>query len=136
MCHYPQEDNHIRATIEAYERSRIGNTPEELPPDPEGMNDQRAAAGESALIYFADKHGERAGGEEQNLAELLVDLAHYCDRNSLNLAAIWERAATHYNEETDNQGEQMDTIPSSYSEPESESECECEDPAHIHPERF
>jgi hypothetical protein len=95
-----------------------------LPPDPEGMNDQRANAGGMTLAYFAMTHGELADDnslDAQNMTDLLADLAHYCDREGLNLTTIWESAAHHYAEETDNQGEQMDAIPSNYGERESES---------------
>jgi hypothetical protein len=84
----------------------------DLPPDPEGMNEQRASAAGETLAFFAMKAGELGddnGLDEQNLTDLLADLAHYCDREEgLNLTAIWERARTHYEEETGNQGKQFE----------------------------
>ena len=86
-----------------------------LPPDPEGMNDERAISADQTLDNFAQNHGElyptqtddeRRQLEAQNLADLLSNFGHYCDRAGLTLADILTTAANHYNAETDNQGPQ------------------------------
>jgi hypothetical protein len=80
-----------------------------LPSDPEDMNDARAEWAGDALAYFARKHGEEEEGcEAQNLADLLADLAHYCDRNGLSLDGCLTTAQMHYAEETDHEGAQFD----------------------------
>jgi hypothetical protein len=86
----------------------------DIPPDPDEMNAERAAAAEAALMHFVRNFGEgdddglTADLKEQNLSDLLGDLAHYCDRNELSLSGCFERAAMHYAAETDNQGTQFD----------------------------
>jgi len=86
-----------------------------LPPDPEGMNQQRADAADETLDFFAQNHGELYSTENederreliaQNLSDLLANFAHYCDREGVALADCLRRAANHYNEETDDQGAQ------------------------------
>ena len=80
-----------------------------LPSDPEDMNDARAEWAGDSLAYFAKKHGEEEEGcEAQNLADLLADLAHYCDRNGLSLDGCLTTAQMHYAEETDHEGAQFD----------------------------
>jgi len=86
---------------------------DELPPDPEEMNDKRALAARRALLYFArdfgetDDRGELAELAEQNITDLLVDLAHYCDRENLLLRECILRAGRGYAEETKRQGMQF-----------------------------
>jgi hypothetical protein len=98
-------------------RTRIGNTPSTgLPPDPEGMNDERAEWALSTIQAFGTTTGEcfydfdgqeRDAILQQNISDLLGDLAHLCDREGVNLRAMLDRAEHHYNEETDNEGEQF-----------------------------
>lgn len=86
------------------------------PPDPEGMNKDRAEWARVAVQAFATQTGldtdAAADGIATAITDLLADLGHLCDREGLSLPAIWQTAAMHYNEETDNQGDQLDTIPS------------------------
>jgi hypothetical protein len=81
--------------------------PNELPSDPEDMNDERAYWAGETLDYFTRTHGEEEGGRQQNLVDLLADLAHYCDRNELSFESCLESARNHYCEETDNTGTQL-----------------------------
>lgn len=70
-----------------------------LPPDPEGMNDERAGWAEDTLDHFRAVTGT---DEEDALADLLCDLMHWCDRNAINTTfeAELEKARQHYREET------------------------------------
>ena len=86
-----------------------------LPPDPEGMNEQRATSADQTLDFYAQNHGElyptqtddeRRDLIAQNLSDLFASFAHLCDREGLELADLLRCAANHYNEETDNQGAQ------------------------------
>lgn len=79
----------------------------EVPPDPEEMNDRRADAAENVLRLFTKDMGEEGEGlEVQNLTDLISDFAHYCDRQGIQFAEILRMASFHYNEETDNEGQQ------------------------------
>ena len=86
-----------------------------LPPDPEDQNPERAAAAKRALdafardcgeVYECDTPDETRELAEQNLSDLLCNLAHYCDRIGLKMADCLRRAAMHYGEESDNEGTQ------------------------------
>src|SRR5258706_116142 len=68
-----------------------------LPPDPEGMNDKRAAWGERAIVEFQKATGT---DREDALSDLLADLFHWCDRNGFDFEHELERARGHYDEET------------------------------------
>ena len=86
---------------------------EGLPPNPEDMNDKRAAAAERALLSFAADFGELVEGEDftsQNLGDLMADFAHLCDRKGLDFGGLLEKAAGYYKEETDNEGRQFEKI--------------------------
>jgi hypothetical protein len=84
-----------------------------VPLDPEEMNQKRANAAERALLVFAQDFGETdewkylGGLAEQNLADLLADLAHFCDRNQVQMKNCLSIAASHYAEETDHTGTQF-----------------------------
>jgi len=84
-----------------------------LPPDPDEMNDKRALAAKRALLYFAcdfgetDDCGELGEFGEQNLSDLLVDFAHYCDREDLSFFECLMRARRSYAEETEDFGTQF-----------------------------
>jgi hypothetical protein len=69
----------------------------DLPPDPEGMNDDRAAWAGRALAAFRQETGcdlEDAPGE------LLADLMHWSDRNRFDFELALDRARVHYAAET------------------------------------
>lgn len=72
----------------------------ELPPDPEGMNDKRAAWAGAALATFVQGTGSE---EEDALGDLLTDLMHYSDRKSYDFDAALDRAHAHYEAETANE---------------------------------
>lgn len=68
-----------------------------LPPDPEGMNDGRAAWAGAALRHFQSATGTDDGDA---LTDLLGDLLHWCDRNRRDFDADLSRARMHYEAET------------------------------------
>lgn len=73
-----------------------------LPPDPEGMNDDRAQWAQQAITTFAVTTG-MAGANEENitiLGDLLADIMHWCDRNDLRFEDVLAHARSHYQEET------------------------------------
>jgi hypothetical protein len=76
-------------------------------PDPEEMNDQRSDWAGDALYHYSNEHGED-DADQQNLSELLCNLAHWCDRNGVSFATALTTAEVHYNEETDHKGKQFE----------------------------
>lgn len=87
----------VLATFHARPSSApLGRSPN-LPPDPGGMNDLRAAWAGESLRTFIDETG---GDEEDALADLLGDLMHWCDRNNHDFDAALDRARFHYDVET------------------------------------
>jgi len=69
-----------------------------LPPDPEQMNDERSDWAATALDKFRQVTGTDEGDA---LADLLVDLMHWCDRHpEYHFASELARAERHYAEET------------------------------------
>jgi hypothetical protein len=87
-----------------------------VPPDPEDMNNKRAAAAGQALLDFAVDFGETDDRRElgsfaqQNLADLLTNFAHYCDRQGISLLACLSKARSNYAEETDSFGRQFSAL--------------------------
>jgi hypothetical protein len=73
-----------------------------LPPDPEEMNDQRAAWAEDALEQFASQTRHRADDRdwEEIVSDFLSNMHHFCDRAGLNWGACVDRGHDHYYEET------------------------------------
>jgi hypothetical protein len=69
----------------------------ELPPDPEGMNDARAAWADEAIRTFMTTTGTDF---EDSLGDLLCDLMHWSDRNNFDFKLALDRARGHYLEET------------------------------------
>lgn len=72
-----------------------------VPPDPEGMNDERAEWAEQALTTFGEAtRGDYLEDPRSNLVDLLCDLRHWADRNAIDFpAALWS-SEVHYTEET------------------------------------
>ena len=70
---------------------------QDLPPDPEGRNDYRAACAGFAMAKFMEIAGT---DEESALGDLLVDLMHWSDRNNYDFDAALDRARVHYDAET------------------------------------
>lgn len=72
---------------------------DELPPDPDSQNDDRAAWARHALTAFRRLTGT---DREDALCDLLCDLMHLCDRDKRlgEFTAQLERAREHYEAET------------------------------------
>lgn len=70
-----------------------------LPPDPEGMNNQRAEwAGEALRKFQRDTSCDE--DDETVLGDLLCDLMHWCDREKVDFHVALRRGQDHYREET------------------------------------
>jgi hypothetical protein len=88
-----------------------------IPPDAtadEGIsNAERANWAEAALMAFGRATGAVSSSigdiEEPFLivADLLADIAHWCDRNSVELQSAMRYAARHYSTETGAEGRQL-----------------------------
>lgn len=78
-------------------------TTNQLPADLEGMNDDRADWARSAAKAFAKRTGQTVEGDgwDTIIMDLIADLAHFCDREGLELEDLVQRAANHYDAETD-----------------------------------
>ena len=78
------------------------------------QNLRRALAAESALATFATLRGETdelgtlGRFTEQNLIDLLTDLAHFCDARNLRMEKCFRTARMHYLEERGPKGAQFD----------------------------
>ena len=71
--------------------------PTQLPPDPEGMNDDRAAHADTALdAYMAETRAD----PHDALQDLLADLHHWADRNGFAFDACLKHARRLYADET------------------------------------
>ena len=68
-----------------------------LPPDPEGMNDDRAEWAAAALRHFRCITSTDDGDV---IGDLLADLMHWCDRNGVEFDTALSRARRHYEAET------------------------------------
>jgi hypothetical protein len=73
-----------------------------LPPDPEEMNDQRAAWAQESLEQFASETRYRPEDRdwEEIVSDFLSNVRHFCDRTDVNWVACVNRADNHYYEET------------------------------------
>jgi hypothetical protein len=67
-----------------------------LPPDPEGLNDNRVHWAAAAFQCFQDE----TGADDEALGDLLCDLMHWCDRSSSDFEAALSTARMHYDAET------------------------------------
>lgn len=70
-------------------------------------NDKRAETAQACLDLFMKQTG---CDPENALADLLTNLAHWCDRNDTEFEDELRRAAMNYGEETDGRGAQLDDI--------------------------
>jgi hypothetical protein len=68
-----------------------------LPPDPDGMNDDRSAWAGAALVIFMQVTGTE---EADALGDLLADLMHWADRKGNDFDAALHSARSHYEAET------------------------------------
>ncbi len=71
--------------------------PRRVPPDPEWMNDKRAAWAATALHSFMEETGT---DEEDAVCDLLADLLHWCDRHGYDFDVELGRGRSHYDAET------------------------------------
>lgn len=72
-----------------------------LPPDPEGMNDDRAGWADTAIAAFRKATGT---DEADAVSDLIADLRHWCDRKELPWEAELARGLEHYRIETSPEG--------------------------------
>ena len=79
-----------------------------LPPDPDNMNDARADWAGAALSAFMQETGT---DEEDALGDLLADLMHWADRNGYEFDAALDRARGHYEAEIIALEQHMETQP-------------------------
>lgn len=77
--------------------SRLHITQSALPPDPEDMNDNRAAWANIAVRAF---QAETGTDDEDALSDLLADLMHWSDRKNYDFDAALCRGRGHYEAET------------------------------------
>lgn len=84
------EDPHERVTFDEHEARA-------LPPDPDGMNEERAEWADAAVSAF---QAETRVDLEDALCDLLADLMHWSDRNGFDFDNELRRARDHYDEET------------------------------------
>jgi hypothetical protein len=76
-------------------------------------NNQRASWAEAVILAFGQRTGSIAnaiGDREEPfliVADLLADLAHWCDRNELDLQSAIQYASRHYHTETGATGKQL-----------------------------
>lgn len=68
-----------------------------LPPDPDGMNDERAGLAKSAMDALPVDGDVPA---ENRVRDLLCNLHHWCDRNGIDFDSIAEEAEGSYRSET------------------------------------
>lgn len=90
--------------------------PNKLPPDPHSMNESRARWGQRVLS-FCDRFGDPSDypatkkqireNLEEKLADLVADLAHFCDKENLSMKKAIKSATRRYQITTDHQGTQL-----------------------------
>jgi len=68
-----------------------------LPPDPEGMNNDRAEWAACAIRHFQCQTGT---DWTDAVCDLLCDLMHFCDREGFDFREELDRAQMHYEAET------------------------------------
>jgi hypothetical protein len=90
----PVEIDEAAGTI-TYEADNGSKT--DLPPDPDGMNDDRSAWAGTALALFMQLTGTE---EEDALGDLLADLMHWADRKGYDFDVALQCARIHYEAET------------------------------------
>ena len=71
--------------------------PAPLPPDPDGMNFDRASWADQAISAF---RGATGTDREDALSDLLADLMHWADRAGYGFDEALDRARAHYEAET------------------------------------
>lgn len=87
--------------------------PPDATADEDVTNDERASWAEVGLLAFGQRTGmahEAVGDDEDPfliVSDLLADLAHWCDRNGVDMQAAIRHATKHYQTETGSQGRQL-----------------------------
>ncbi len=71
-------------------------------PDPDQLNDKRAAWAEKALDAF--QKATRCEPGDQALADLIADLRHWADREDICWDKAYAAGMEHYEEETADDG--------------------------------
>jgi len=72
-----------------------------LPPDPEGMNDERAQWAHEGLKTYAAATGMSIEVKPDDAAsDFLADVMHWCDRHGQDFEHLLARARNHYDAET------------------------------------
>lgn len=69
----------------------------QLPPDPEGLNDDRAEWAGQALHHFVGITGTE---RDDMVADLIGNIRHWCDRNGFDFERELARGWEFYEEET------------------------------------
>jgi hypothetical protein len=104
----PKQQERRRQLWRKQLNGQLPPSPEDIPEDdPDmdaGFNNHRAQWASLALQTFVLATGSDL---EDSVADLLTDLAHWCDRHGLYLSHEFERAKDHYDAETDGTGEQF-----------------------------
>lgn len=79
-------------------------------------NDERASWAEVSLLAYGQRTGtvgETVGDDEDPflvIGDLLADLAHWCDRNGIDLQLALGYATRHYQKETGSEGKQLPIV--------------------------
>jgi hypothetical protein len=87
----------LEITADQLRALRAKTRAQPLPPDPEGMNDRRAAWAGQAIAAFIAATGT---DQEDAVCDLLADLMHWCDRHGQDFGHEQARAQDHYDAET------------------------------------
>jgi len=90
-------DASISAGRAAIAKATGGQSTVKLPPDPEGMNNDRAEWAACCIRHFQCQTGT---DWEDAVCDLLGDLMHFCDREGFDFRHELNRARTHYEAET------------------------------------
>lgn len=99
---------HLTKILRREKNAKNPRTPrtEGLPPDPDEMNDERAAFVEIAIEAFAVETGsDRDAGpdfchRDDAFHDLLQNMIHWCDRYRVDFDEAVERAKRGYRDET------------------------------------
>jgi len=87
--------------------------PNDATTDEGTTNDERASWAEVGLLAYGQRTGtvgEKVGDDEDPsliVTDLLADIAHWCDRNNVDLQSALESATKYYQTETGEKGRQL-----------------------------
>jgi hypothetical protein len=96
---YERHEAEIKAALQGipYQSPQAELFASPLPPDPDGMNFDRASRADKAISAFRDATGT---DREDALTDLLADLMHWADRAGYGFREALHRARGHYEAET------------------------------------